>query len=82
MGREIEQMARENNTLKAQNNRSKGAYDCCICMGKTSDTKKLAALIPCGHTVCEDCAPNMQGRQCAICRVNSTYSVVIHGIYQ
>ena len=82
MSRDMEKLATENNTLKAQNNRSKGAYDCCICMEKTSDTKKLAALIPCGHTVCEECAPRMQGQPCPTCRANCTYSVVVQGIYQ
>ena len=82
MGQDIERMVTENNTLKAQNNRSKGAYDCCICMELTSDSRKLAALIPCGHTVCEDCAPLMQGRQCAICRINCSYSIVLQDIYE
>ena len=89
MGREMEGLTEQNNglkaqndELKAQNNRSKGAYDCCICMEKTSDERKLALLVPCGHTVCEVCAPGMQGRPCAICRVNNTYSVVVQGIYQ
>lgn len=81
MGRDMEKLAEENNGLKAQNNRSKGAYDCCICMEKTSDERKLAVLVPCGHTVCEECAPTMQGRACGICRRNSTYSVIVQGIY-
>ena len=82
MGREMEALTEENDGLKAQNSRSMGAYDCCICMEKTSDERKLALLVPCGHTVCEECAPGMQGRPCAICRVNNTYSVVVQGIYQ
>ena len=81
MGRDMKKLAEENNGLKAQNNRSKGAYDCCICMEKTSDERKLAVLVPCGHTVCEECAPTMQGRACGICRRNSTYSVIVQGIY-
>ena len=82
MGREMEKLTEENNGLKAQTNRSKGAYDCCICMEKTSDTKKLAVLVPCGHTVCEECSPRMQGQPCPTCRRVSTYSVVVQGIYE
>ena len=82
MGRDMEKLTEENNALKAQNNRSKGAYDCCICMEKTSDNRKLAVLIPCGHTVCEVCSPRMQGAACPSCRRVSTYSVVVHGIYE
>ena len=67
MSREIERMVTENNTLEAQNNRSKGAYDCYVCMEKTSDSRKQAALIPCGHTVCEECAPQVQGQPCPEC---------------
>ena len=80
MSREIERMVTENNTLEAQNNRSKGAYDCYVCMEKTSDSRKQAALIPCGHTVCEDCAETMQGRPCPICLANCTKIVVLEDI--
>ena len=98
MGRQLEKLAEENNGLKAQTkkalkkssealkkaqtNRSKGAYDCCICMEKTSDTNKLAVLLPCAHTICEDCSAMMQGQPCPKCRRNSTYSVVVQDIYE
>ena len=89
MGREMEGLTEQNNglkaqndELKAQNNRSKGAYDCSICMEKTSDTKKLAVLVPCGHTVCEECAPRLQGQPCPSWRRVSTYSVNVQGIYE
>ena len=82
MGRELEKLIGENNTFRAQNNRSKGAYDCCICMEKTSNNRKLAVLIPCGHTVCEECTEPLQGHPCPKCRRNSTYSVVVQGIYE
>ena len=51
-------------------------------MEETSDKRKLAALIPCGHTVCEDCAPEMIGRPCPICRKNCPNFVVVEGIYE
>ena len=82
MGRDMEKLTEENNTLKAQNNRSRGAYDCCICMEKTSNDRKLAVLVPCGHTVCEECTEPLQGHPCPKCRRNSTYSVVVQGIYE
>ena len=80
--REMKKLKEKNNRLKAQTNRSKGAYECCICMDTTSDTKKLAVLVPCGHTACEECSPRMQGGPCPTCRRNSTYSVVVQGIYK
>ena len=78
----MEKLITENNALKAQNNRSKGAYNCCICLEKTSYNRKLAVLIPCGHTVCEACSPRMQGQVCPLCRQRSTDSVVVQGIYE
>ena len=82
MGREMEKLTQENYGLKAQTNRNKGAYNCYICMDKTSNTNKLTVLVPCGHTVCEECSPTMQGRPCLTCRRNCTYSVVVQGIYE
>lgn len=37
-------------------------YECCICM---EENKAFAALRPCGHVVCTDCAPTL--RTCPHC---------------
>ena len=67
---------------KSQKNRSAGVYECCICLEETSDKRKLAVLVPCGHTVCEECSSKMPGRSCPTCRRQCTYSVTIQGIYE
>ena len=74
--------ADKNKLLKELTNRKKGVYECCICLEETSDERKLAALVPCGHTVCEDCSPKMPGRLCPTCRRNCTHCIVVHGIYE
>ena len=51
-------------------------------MEETSDERKLAALIPCGHTVCEVCAPEIIDRPCPACRQNCAYFVALQGIYE
>ena len=67
---------------KSQKNRSVGVYECCICLEETSDKRKLAVLVPCGHTVCEECSSKMPGRPCPTCRRQCTYSVTVQGIYE
>ena len=67
---------------KSQKNRSVGVYECCICLEETSDKRKLAVLVPCGHTVCEECSSKMPGQPCPTCRRQCTYSVTVQGIYE
>ena len=75
--------------MKAENIRIEGARlaqqianECCICLEETSDKRKIAALIPCGHTVCEECSPNMLGQPCPYCRLNCTSRIIVQGIYE
>ena len=39
---------------------------CCVCLGRQPET----VLIPCGHFVCDNCAPNLH--RCPICRSSFT----------
>ena len=73
---------------KAENVRIEGARlaqqianECCICLEETSGERKIAALIPCGHTVCEECSPNMLGQPCPYCRLICTSRIIVQGIY-
>ena len=59
----------------------KEAKDCCICLEDTSNARKLALLVPCGHTVCEECSPKILGAPCPTCRRICTQSIVGQGIY-
>ena len=68
-------------TSKSQKKQSSGVYECCICLEETSDERKLAVLVPCGHTVCEECSTKMPGRPCPTCRRQCTYSITVQGIY-
>eukprot|EP00438_Fugacium_kawagutii_P032374 Skav234877 [mRNA] locus=scaffold840:359148:359639:- [translate_table: standard] len=42
--------------------------NCPIC----HENRHMVALMPCGHTVCQQCQRSQQLRQCPMCRKNST----------
>ncbi len=43
---------------------------CPICLEK----KPGVALVPCGHTVCQECAPDLRSKPCPQCRKTVTFT--------
>ncbi len=44
--------------------KAQSAWVCQVCLTNSIDT----ALIPCGHTVCSNCARHLQQGRCPFCR--------------
>ena len=59
---EDEEQPQSNDASRRDSQPPQSADSCCVCLDEPPET----VLIPCGHFLCQSCAPNFQ--TCPICR--------------